>query len=36
MRIRGRMEGTMMKNKRKNGGNNNENKRKNGGNNDEE
>ena len=24
MRIRGRMEGTMMKNKRKNGGNNNE------------
>ena len=30
------MEGTIMKNKRKNGGNNNENKRKNGGNNDEE
>ena len=30
------MEGTMMKNKRKNGGNNDENKRKNGGNNDEE
>ena len=30
------MEGTIMRNKRKNGGNNNENKRKNGGNNDEE
>ena len=30
------MEGTMMKNKRKNGGNNDENKRKNGVNNDEE
>ena len=30
------MEGTMMKNKRKNGGNNDENKRKNGENNDEE
>ena len=30
------MEGTMMKNKRKNGGNNDENKRKNGGNNKEE
>ena len=30
------MEGTMMKNKRKNGENNDENKRKNGGNNDEE
>ena len=30
------MEGTIMKNKRKNGGNNDENKRKNGGNNDEE
>ena len=30
------MEGTIMKNKRKNGGNNDENKRKNGGNNNEE
>ena len=30
------MEGTIMKNKRKNGGNNDENKRKNGGNNKEE
>ena len=30
------MEGTIMKTKRKNGGNNDENKRKNGGNKDEE